>query len=89
VLKVYRGKAGAKHTGNVLIEVVVSDLGCVLDARLLNGVSPTVDAEVLALALRRLSFKPALADGSPVASYVTLSFSLSDGRFTDRSAPPK
>ena len=63
------------------IEVVVSQVGCVLDAHVIRGTSPSTDAVVLE-ASRGLRFLPAQADQAAVTTYVTLSFSSATRQFT-------
>jgi hypothetical protein len=68
----------------IVVEVIVSPVGCVLDARLLRGASPLVDAIVLE-ASRALRFTAAQADHVPVTTYVTVAFSTATSHF---SQPP-
>ena len=69
----------------VLIEVVVSSEGCVVDARPLQGPSRALINLVLD-ASRTMRFAPALADGVPVATYERLTFMVRSRRFSQAGA---
>ncbi|HEU5162665.1 MAG TPA: energy transducer TonB, partial [Thermoanaerobaculia bacterium] len=68
-----------KIQGIVIMQVLVSETGSVLEARVLRGIKPDVGFDAAALeAARGGTFKPAMKDGVPVRTHktVTVPFKL-------------
>jgi TonB family protein len=62
-----------KVQGFVILQVLVSETGSVVEARVLRGVKPDVGIDAAALAAARgASFKPATKDGVPVRTHKTI-----------------
>jgi TonB family protein len=62
----------------LLLELAVDEAGRVRDPRVIEGISPAVDAEVLEAA-RAMTFAPATRDGRPVPVRVRFRFRLQPG----------
>lgn len=62
--------------GIVIVETIIDVDGNVCDAAVLKGIDPAIDAAALA-AVKQWRFKPAMADGHPVAVYFDLTVRLS------------
>jgi protein TonB len=54
-------------SGDVIVEVTIDRDGTVTDMKLLKSIAPHIDQKVLA-AVQRWKFRPAVMDGTPIAS---------------------
>lgn len=61
--------------GEVLVEFVVDELGCILNAEVLNGPDDNLNAEALRV-IQNSRFEPAQADGSAVSMIMTMPISF-------------
>jgi TonB family protein len=62
-----RASLPASVRGDVIVEITIDERGNVVEERLLTGVDHAVDEKVIA-ALKNWHFRPATADGVPIAS---------------------
>jgi TonB family protein len=62
-----RASLPASLQGNVVVEITIDERGNVVNERLLNGLDHGVDEKVIAT-LKTWHFRPATADGVPIAS---------------------
>ncbi|HTQ81433.1 MAG TPA: TonB family protein, partial [Thermoanaerobaculia bacterium] len=68
----YTEEARKAHVeGAVIVESIIDEEGCVINAKLLQGLDPGLDEAALQ-SIRRWVFKPATLEGKPVKVYYSL-----------------